>query len=333
MDLLVHDLKAVLGISVRPIRHPLFGTGLQLVNLYATKQNVNIWTWYCMYAIFILPWLLLQNGPSKQAAQRISRHYGLFTLSKTLHWYGAPRELPNHVYVSVHHRWTATPMEFHLIFAMLQQYDEIHVAIGLNTHKLRPYKLDWIPSAIFGAIDLRQLKTSEDKYFALLRPMQDAIRDGRSCAIVVFPDIAGSTQWGDRSMTCRDGLFAASMCTGLPIVDHLHFEPTVQGPHTTIHTTMRWPNKQHCNSSMQDARAYQRYREAYSHEIAQWTSLWESHVISTVETFETSHEGCFVDDSEATCSTYKEHEIFNNLRRNLRAKAFRATHERSLENK
>jgi hypothetical protein len=215
---------------------------------------------------------------------------------------------------------SATPLEFHTMFAFLSHFDEIHVAIGLNTKKIAKFGLAWLPHYIFGAIDLRSMKTSDEKYFALVDPMQNAMQHNRKCAIVVFPDIAGSTHWGDRTMIARDGLYAASASLGIPILDILHFEPTVVSPGVS-HVYFKYDTPEILNPKRNffTYESYKAWRLQSNHAIQQWKQGWQSYVVSTVDQFETHHEGCFLADEFSTCDRSQEPEILNNLSRNLTA--------------
>lgn len=291
---------------------------VEIQSPYFTRQPVHIWTWYIFYSMFALHYLAT-NTRKRQAPQYVAKVYGLWCLSPRLRIHGLPKVLPNHLFVAVHHRMTATPLEFHIMFSFLEQYDEIHVAIGLNTKKLRRYGLGWLPEFTFGAIDLKKYTHSNERHYALVKPMHEAIQAGRSCAVVVFSDIAGSTHFEDRSMIARPGIFAASVCMGLPILDILHFEPMVAEPLvSTVLARFEWPHT-YVKGTYETIEAYDEMRHTYQDLIDAWRLHWNSYVLHTIDTFETSFGGCFLHEELGQCDVRNEKEIINNLKRNLDA--------------
>lgn len=302
---------------------------------YCTDQGVPVWTWYLMYVVLVLHVLLIQ-GPEKQAAQKIGREYGLFSITDTIQFHSIPRVLPKYCYLSVHHRWTSKQLEFHTMFAFLESFDEIHVAIGLNTHRLARYGLKWIPNWAFGALDLRDHDTGPHgrKYEAIVKPMVSAMKRGTSCAVIVFPDIAGSTHWGDRSMWLRDGLYVASAYTGVPIFDLLQFEPTptepsgpqvfghIQGPEFVLGPYRPGVSFLDRQKDL-DTEEFHAWRQHNDDLIQRWRIYWQQYLLQRVASFEETHEGCWSHEELGTCKRSEEDEIRKNLSRNLRARAFK----------
>jgi hypothetical protein len=275
-------------------------------------------------AAVILEFLKIVLAPdaARPVAQKLARRYGLFCLGPRVLLKGLPPTLPGQLFVSVHHRWTATPMDYQLIFAFLRQYDEVHVAIGLNTKALRRWRLGFLFEAAFGAIDLTACKTSDDKYWSLVRPFQAAV--GRRIAVVVFPDIAGSTHWGDRSMTPRNGLYAAAVGLQVPILDVVHMEPTPACSYTSVQCRLwdaRHTAEKPVDPQAMDPTSWSLWRRHHTLEIEAFRDQVHGFYVRTIEALETACAACDPFDMEPVCPVRDEREIVHNMTRNLQAAA------------
>jgi hypothetical protein len=302
-----------------------------------TSQNnevyhASVWTYYALYLFMNLValWHLLTQGPEKTAPIYVAQQHGLFSLHRQIRFYGIPRELPKYCFVSVHHRRTATPLEFHTMFAFLKRFDEVHVAIGLNMSGLRKFGLSWLPTTLFGAIDLRSIQNSEEKHLALVRPMVRAMQSGRSCAIAVFPDIAGSTHWGDRTMSARLGLYEAALALDVPILDLIHFEPTAVRPYSTCFgslTILDQTSTEQCPvlDSKDAVTQFTHWRKRSKRDIQMLRNLLHSRYMQWIDSFEFVNESCWAHEAHATSPKALETEVRNNMARSLTNQASMGT--------
>jgi len=132
---------------------------------------------------------------------------------------GLQRDWPSKVFLSCHHRRTSYESDLCAQFLVSYFYTDFKVITDLKK-----------PSAILGPIStylyndtsINELP-SEERHWALARIMQEA-SDGT--VVSTFPDRCGSQFYGDQGMVFRPGLFAASVFTGVPIVDVCIVEPT-----------------------------------------------------------------------------------------------------------
>lgn len=283
----------------------------------AYRLRASVWSWYGVYIAELGPSIVLEflkvvacPDKTRRIAQLVSRKYGLFCLSKEVRIQGLPSVLPEKLFVSVHHRWTATPLDYQVIFAFLSQYDEIHVAIGLNTKRLRQFGLSALFRNAFGAIDLTAFDASSDKYDAIQSAMATSVG---SCAVVVFPDIAGSTHWGDRTMTARNGLFAASAHLAVPILDLVHIEPGTP-VYTTIDATLWSPP-----ALPKTTASFAEWRRVYQKDIEAYRDTVHEAYVTKVDALESQWDTC---EDSAQCAVRDEAEITHNMTRNMKAGAY-----------
>ena len=209
------------------------------------------------------------------------------------------------------------------MFAFLSEYDVVKVAIALNTDKLAPFGLQWLPKRLFGAIDFKSMeseKGSDQKYFAVYEPMAECLRLGLRCAVIVFPDIAGSTYWGDTSMSPRKGLYAASLSLGVPIVDIVHFEPSVEADESTVYVSVHRPKNiaSQPRPHMMSMDQYSTWRHDNNCSILSWRNRCADAYMSVVHAHEENYGVCH----ETNDSVCQENRIVSsNLMRNRKARA------------
>lgn len=145
--------------------------------------------------------------------------YSLYRFSNTYTIIDNVKEWPTKVFLSNHHRRSSGCIDY--VTQFIPDYKNIKVVT------------DFSSSGLFGALlghffpnfSIRKM-TSDEKYWSLVSLTHS------TDAVSVYPDRDGSQFFGDTSMTFRPGLFAASMYTGVPIVDLVVVEPT--GAHDDI---------------------------------------------------------------------------------------------------
>ena len=281
----------------------------------STECKQSVWHWYVLNIGYYAHFLVF-NTPNQLAARRLAIDRGMFSLSKRVLCTGLPNTMPYCAYITAHHRRTATPLEYHAMFAFLGQYDVVRVAIALNTQRLAPLGLRWLPRFVFGAIDFKSLEGPDAKYYSIYEPMRDCILKGQRCAVIVFPDIAGSTYWGDTTMTARKGVYAASLALGVPIVDIVHFEPSVTDEATVDVSVYEAPTKQ---SVFLDNDAYKTWRRDNDAGISSFRHKLSQEFMRKVAHHESNYGVCPSGDANGV--SVHNQVVIDNLARNRKARA------------
>lgn len=133
---------------------------------------------------------------------------------------GIHRTWPEKVFLSCHHRRTLYEADLCAQFLVSYFYKTFQVITDIK----KPF------SAVLGPLSTYFYKDtsinelgSQERHWSIAKLMINA---ESSSAISTFPDRCGSQFFGDTGMVFRPGLFAASLFTGVPIVDITMVEPT-----------------------------------------------------------------------------------------------------------
>lgn len=197
-----------------------------------------------------------------------------------------PEAWPPKVFLSCHHRRTV--YEIDLCAQFIVPYD-----VKVITDRKYPLRIIKMLSAyLYNDTSINEMKSIE-RHWAIPKIMLD-VPDGT--AISTFPDRDGSQFYGDQGMTFRPGLFAASIYTGVPILDITIVEPTESCDCTHIVFT-RWDppiiDSQRCSS----AEDYEIWRQVHKSDINAFTLWCEADFKKRVK---------FLEDQKATCARHEK---------------------------
>jgi len=192
------------------------------------------------------------------------------------------------VYLSCHHRATLHQVELYAQYMFNSLFD---------TYFITTLKTCFVPvlSYTLGYINIRSMK-SEERYWTLVTELQNSSKK----ALSVFPDRSGSLHYGYTKHYFRDGVFAASLFTGIPIIDILIFEPKANKPSTTIEIRLWTPNAFQCTDTHQvhNASDYTAWRHLNSVAIQAYTKQCETEYKSRIQELEEQYSSCDVDALE-----------------------------------
>jgi hypothetical protein len=226
----------------------------------------------------------------KKATANVGIQYGIHMMSPEVTIEIVSKEIHNcasfqNMYIACHHRETIQKVDTCAQYLFSSIFDTYFISV-LNACKWSFFQ------SMFGFIYIKHMN-SDDRYWSLVETMLHANKK----ALCVYPDRSGSLYYGYQDFYFRDGLFAASLFTGLPIVDILVFEPKANKPETTIELRLWSPD--HVNQGqVQNAKDYSVWRHANKHSIDAYTSKCEAEYKSRIQELETVHKSCDIDALE-----------------------------------
>jgi hypothetical protein len=153
-------------------------------------------------------------------------------------------QVPSSAFLSIHHRHSLRSYEVAAQFILEPFFQKHTVITSLGVLKKASNYLEkclhtgveWFLKHIYDNFSIDDM-TSNERYWHIYEKM------GPNCAVSVFPDREGSQFYGDEIFYFRDGLFAASLATQVPIIDQVIVEPTPNTAHTTIDFLLHTPPK------------------------------------------------------------------------------------------
>ena len=236
--------------------------------------------------------LLFQNLLSfftfgKPSVANVGIQYGIHMLSEDVTIQDFSKGLQNYcdtnIYISCHHRETIRKVDTCAQYLLSSIFDTYFISV-LNACKWPMFH------SIFGYIYIKHMK-SDQRYWTLVQTMLDKKTKKALC---VYPDRSGSLYYGYKDFYFRDGLFAASLFTGLPIVDILVFEPKANKPETTIELRLWSPDTFYCTQKdkIQNEKEYALWRHANKTVIDQYTQKCEEEYKSRIHELEVQHQSC-----------------------------------------
>lgn len=145
-------------------------------------------------------------------------------------------EVPKSAYMSIHHRKPLQHLECFAQFALSGFFKKQKVLTSLGRQFGKPGPINnsleglfnRLMSFVFNSVSITTLPTSEDRYWNLVTVL------GENECLSVFPCRESAQFYGDKEFYFRDGLFAASIFSGIPILDFVMIEPTATKDYTTI---------------------------------------------------------------------------------------------------
>jgi hypothetical protein len=165
----------------------------------------------------------LFDGP--KGISKLVRSYGPCKLASKYEVIQDIPEFPEKAYISCHHRRPTHDLDFASLFLYEPYFEKFRILTSIEFLKgLPPRVADWIGYRAIQNVNLLRLATTER--FQCLVDLMDAPRS----AVAVYPARDGMQYFGDMTYTFRDGLFAASLYTQVPIVNILTLEPTAIRP-------------------------------------------------------------------------------------------------------
>jgi len=174
--------------------------------------------------------------------RNLCRRIGLFKMSnKVAVLFVGFQSVPETAYFAMHHREMLLSYEVGAQF-LLEPFFEDHIVItdhrknnqGFLKHIGASDAVLGILKHIYNDSNIGGL-SSEERYWHMVSVMKP-----KAC-VSVFPDREGSQFYGDETFYFRDGLFAASLYTQVPIVDHIIVEATAAHDETNIDILLHQP--------------------------------------------------------------------------------------------
>lgn len=220
---------------------------------------------------------------------------GLFATGSGIELSGLT-EIPNRpMYIACHHRLPCHGADDLVHFMLAGLWPHMSVALGHHMKWLERFP------GLLGFFNGQVLpKSTEDRYlFVLNQP-----------SMSVFVDGNGSQYPGDRNIGFRDGLFAASMATGRPILDVLFVEAGPSGGRSALDLVL-WvpPNVPRFYGSSSE---YVTWRLAHRESIAHWTFQCHADFQSRLGKLEAPRLACETSEGQCPAKPNKGHET--NLR-------------------
>jgi hypothetical protein len=203
------------------------------------------------------------------------------------------KSLPTQAYFSNHHRKHYN-MDLFVQFVYARFFKDYKVIVDFGPKAIFN-NFKFILHHIFGASFTTLIKNSDDKFWKLVTEMK------ANTMVSVFPDRDGALFDLDFSMRFRKGLFAASIFTGIPIIDHV-ISPKTSTCETMHVDIVMWkpPKVEMCCIS--DAQQYARWRYENREVIENFTLECEKDYVSRVMKYQIHKVSCDLEDSEALCS-------------------------------
>jgi len=165
---------------------------------------------------------------------------------------------------------------------------------------------------LFNDFNLNSLKTSNERYFKVAEVMKE-----ENSGAFVFPDRDGSQYYGDRSMSFRDGVFAASLYTGVPILDLIVIESSSACENTLLEMHMWHPPTLACPTYL-DCEAYALWRKEHETDILAYTRECQKNYFDRLDVLEPENASCALDDAQAVSAISKTRDAA--IQRNLMAR-------------
>lgn len=200
--------------------------------------------------------------------------------------------LPSKVFLSNHHRKHYN-MDLFVQFMYANFYKDIKVIVDFGPKAIFN-NFKFILTHVFGASFTTKIKTSDDKFWKIVTEMNE------NTAVSLFPDRDGALMDLDDTMRFRTGLFAASIFTGIPILDHV-ISPK-SSTCETIHIDIEvWypPKIELC--CVTNSSEYYKWRHANKFMIDQFTLDCEKKYVRRLMKYQAHKVSCALDEGQHTC--------------------------------
>jgi len=169
--------------------------------------------------------------------------YGLFSLTFQVEFVSSITSMPRVALGSVHHRFSKIDVLTQFLFGLF--YDNVKVAVAIFK---KFYALTVLYFVLFDAFLLhsyhKESKVRHDhKSWLVVHELLQAVNKKTESTILnIFSDRDGCLYSGHEEYWFKHGMFAASLYTGLPILDLLISEPTASNE--TLHIELvQWTPK------------------------------------------------------------------------------------------
>jgi hypothetical protein len=209
--------------------------------------------------------------------------------------------LPKTAYLTLHHRHSLYHVECfsQFIFSKNFNYHSVLTSIGRQCGKESFFNnffetiVKKIGTYVFGSLSILN-QSSEERYWSIVKNMTE----GQAMSVFVCRE--SSQYFGDREFYFRDGVYAASLFTGVPILDFVIVEPTASRPHMTIDIIKIEPPKER-HSSVKNANDYLEWRLKNEKRIFDFTQDTEKIHKSRLDEVENAAASCYANDAQAFC--------------------------------
>lgn len=232
--------------------------------------------------------------------------WGLFSESSEVRIQSWLTEWPAQAYLTAHHRRPLNERDTLLQYLPAHKYGNNVVITDLPT----PGWALPVTRLVFGEHNLRGL-SPEERFWALVTKMRP------DTLVHVFPDRDGAQFAGDLDFAFRPGVFAASVFTGVPVIDLL----AVESPDRLDIQFVQWtPPVVPRPEGVQDAATYAHWRAANDAIIREFTATCESKYKKALGDIEARHALCST-DGQHECPADVEAKVQRSIERNKRALA------------
>ena len=201
---------------------------------------------------------------------------------------------PAKAYLSNHHREGTRHLD---VLAQFLPYERHAVVTELSSN---PF-FELCRQYIYGETNLKGIKTSADKHWTLYRLIES------NDAVNVFPDREGSQYFGDHVLVFRPGLFAASMATGVPIIDIVLVEPTPAHNYLDIVFSL-WNPPAPAAGVLKSAQEYATWRTEHNDAIEAFTKQCNDSFLATLGATEAAKASCGLSHTDV-CTRERESKI------------------------
>jgi len=211
--------------------------------------------------------------------------------------------LPQTAYLSMHHRRPLQHLECFAQFIFSGHFQKQAVITSLGRQcgpKLGVQSavngflesvVNFTTWYVFGSASISE-DTSEGRYWSIVKNIEPG-----TCASV-FVCRESAQYFGDTEFYFRDGLYAASIFTGIPIFDFVIVEPTALKPYTSIDIIKLDPPKSHAAPHDPDFNAlkYKSWRQQNARLIDDFTEVAERVHKDRILQIESIAASCYSDD-------------------------------------
>lgn len=288
-----------------------------LVDGNVREYKVNNDIYFFLFNLNFLNFLFF-NG------EAIAARIGLFKNGSKIRFSSDIIEIPKRAFIGMHHKnIDESKFENYLQFINSYIFNESTAVITdwpyATKYKLKNFIANTLIKLIFNNKSIKGLG-SEEKYWSIVQ----AIRTHK--AVSVFPDRDGQQYFGDTGYFFRDGLFAASLFTEVPILNYAVVESTPSDPYADVYIDLFNP-PQASDSFINDCRticdsgAYAQWRLDNFEKIQLFTRQCEEKHQQRILEIESKKASCAFDSEFGTCAINAQREIL--LKKNFLLKSKR----------
>ena len=213
--------------------------------------------------------------------------------------------LPKTAYLTLHHRHSLYHVECFSQFIFSKNFNDHSVltSIGRQCGKESFFNnvfeniVKKIGTYVFGSLSILN-QSSEERYWSIVKNMTE----GQAMSVFVCRE--SSQYFGDREFYFRDGVYAASLFTGVPILDFVIVEPTASRQYMTIDIIKIEPPEMPKNTvtnAVTTANEYLEWRIKNEERIYNFTQDTEKIHKARLDEVENAAASCYVNEEQAFC--------------------------------